>query len=369
MNRRALVAIAVAGALAVGGAGAAVALVVQKSVTGQDKVFAEDDFEGGKGGDSAVGGPQPGDDYPADLKNRAQDSKFDQFGEYNRECVSFVAVALFQRFGYKLPWRGGNATDWGSLAKSHGIAVDQNATVNSVAWRKSGHVALVVGVSGDLVTVEQYNRHRNGTYSWEITPKSAFDGYLHFLPDAAPAPAPPPPAPVQSAPAPTLTVVTQPQGGGQLQVANPQGGNTNPQGTTGNPQAGGTNPQGGGGVSVAPVQTSSVAAPPPTNPPPPVQPAPPPTYAETVGGPTHTWTNFSNAGGAEGPLIPTGTTVQIACKVTGFRVADGNTWWYRIASSPWNGTYYASADAFYNNGRTSGSLVGTPFVDPAVRNC
>jgi hypothetical protein len=53
----------------------------------------------------------------------------------------------------------------------------------------------------------------------------------------------------------------------------------------------------------------------------------------------------------------------------GFRVADGNTWWYRIASGPWNGAFYVSADAFYNNGQTSGSLIGTPFVDPAVPDC
>jgi hypothetical protein len=107
-------------------------------------------------------------------------------------------------------------------------------------------------------------------------------------------------------------------------------------------------------------------SPPSPSPPPP---SPPPTYAETTGGVTHTWTNYTNAGGYEGPTIPSNTTVQIACKLTGFRVADGNTWWYRIASSPWNGSYYASADAFYNNGQTSGSLRGTPFVDPNVRDC
>ena len=56
-------------------------------------------------------------------------------------------------------------------------------------------------------------------------------------------------------------------------------------------------------------------------------------------------------------------------KVTGFRVPDGNTWWYQIASSPWNNAYYASADAFYNNGATSGSLIGTPFVDPSIPDC
>ena len=37
-------------------------------------------------------------------------------------------------------------------------------------------------------------------------------------------------------------------------------------------------------------------------------------------------------------------------------MADGDTWWYEIASSPWNNASYASADAFYNNGDTSGSL-------------
>jgi surface antigen len=93
------------------------------------------------------------------------------------------------------------------------------------------------------------------------------------------------------------------------------------------------------------------------------------TYSETTGGVTHTWTNYTNAGGTQGPSIPSNATVQIACKLTGFRVEDGNTWWYRVASSPWNGAYYASADAFYNNGQTSGSLHGTPFVDPGVPDC
>lgn len=98
-------------------------------------------------------------------------------------------------------------------------------------------------------------------------------------------------------------------------------------------------------------------------------PPPPPTWNETVGGVTHTWTNYTNAGGAQGPSIQNGQTVQVLCKVQGFRVADGDTWWYRIGTAPWNGSYYASADAFYNNGQTSGSLVGTPFVDNNVANC
>jgi hypothetical protein len=106
-----------------------------------------------------------------------------------------------------------------------------------------------------------------------------------------------------------------------------------------------------------------------TGQPPPPPPPPAQTYAETTGGVTHTWTDYSDAGGTQGPSIPSNDTVQIACRVTGFKVADGDTWWYRVASSPWSDTYYASADAFYNNGANSGTLVGTPFVDPNVANC
>jgi CHAP domain len=122
-------------------------------------------------------------------------------------------------------------------------------------------------------------------------------------------------------------------------------------------------------------QPTSPEPSPPTTGTPPATPAPTPTpsapatYAETTGGVTHTWSDYGDAGGTQGPSIPANDTVQISCKVTGFRVQDGNTWWYRIASSPWNNAYYASADAFYNNGQTSGSLVGTPFMDVNVPNC
>ncbi|WP_199515969.1 hypothetical protein [Nucisporomicrobium flavum] len=95
----------------------------------------------------------------------------------------------------------------------------------------------------------------------------------------------------------------------------------------------------------------------------------PATWSETVGGATHTWTNPANAGGIEGATIASFTTVQVACRLTGFAVSNGNTNWYRIASPPWNHQFYASADAFYNNGATSGSLLRTPWFDPAVPPC
>src|SRR5579884_1200490 len=69
------------------------------------------------------------------------------------------------------------------------------------------------------------------------------------------------------------------------------------------------------------------------------------TWSETTGGAANTWTNYTNAGGYQGPTIGAYATVQIACRVQGFAVADGNTWWYQVASSPWNSAFYVSADA------------------------
>jgi surface antigen len=117
-------------------------------------------------------------------------------------------------------------------------------------------------------------------------------------------------------------------------------------------------------------------APQPIEPSPSVPPANPPPVtpaitliSETTGGYTHTWSDYLTAGGMAGPIIPPYVSVEIACKVIGFAVENGNRWWYRIASEAWGGTFYASADAFYNNGQTTGSLVGTSYVDPAVPNC
>lgn len=131
-------------------------------------------------------------------------------------------------------------------------------------------------------------------------------------------------------------------------------------------------------VVVIPKSTSTTLASPVTTvspgitPSPIVTPSPHPssnTYAETAGGAAHTWTNYTNAGGTMGPSVSAYQTIRVACRVTGFKAADGNVWWYRIASSPWNNAFYASADAFYNNGQTSGSLIGTPWVDTNVPTC
>jgi surface antigen len=117
------------------------------------------------------------------------------------------------------------------------------------------------------------------------------------------------------------------------------------------------------------VQMVDTPAPAPAPTPTPAPAPAPATVPEISGGVVNTWSNYTNAGGTHGPSVPRNATVQIACKLQGFKVADGNTWWYRIAQDPWNGQFYASADAFFNNGMTTGSLKGTPWVDPAVPDC
>ncbi|MGC8499468.1 MAG: hypothetical protein ACP5OV_08265, partial [Acidimicrobiales bacterium] len=116
-----------------------------------------------------------------------------------------------------------------------------------------------------------------------------------------------------------------------------------------------------GSVTSNVLTVGGAAAPPPTT--------SAPTYAETVGGVTRTFTDYLDAGGTQGPSIASGQTVQVTCRAQGFAVLDGDTWWYQIASSPWSNAYWASADPFYNDGATSGPLSGTPFVDTAVPLC
>ena len=68
------------------------------------------------------------------------------------------------------------------------------------------------------------------------------------------------------------------------------------------------------------------------------------TWTETTGTPAHTWADPVQLTGAGTPLGPR-QSVQVLCRVKGYVVQDGDPWWYRLASSPWNGRYYAGLDS------------------------
>jgi hypothetical protein len=92
------------------------------------------------------------------------------------------------------------------------------------------------------------------------------------------------------------------------------------------------------------------------------------TWTETTGTPAHTWADPVQLTGAGTPLGPR-QSVQVLCRVRGYVVQDGDPWWYRLASAPWNGRWYATSDAFYNNGATSGSVDTGVVVDEQVPIC
>ncbi len=93
------------------------------------------------------------------------------------------------------------------------------------------------------------------------------------------------------------------------------------------------------------------------------------TFAEITGGSSHTWSDAQDAGGIAGPQIRSHETVEIRCRLAGWKVPDGNVWWYRIASRPWDGRFYVTGDAFYNGDKPRGSLARTPFYDPRIPIC
>lgn len=108
---------------------------------------------------------------------------------------------------------------------------------------------------------------------------------------------------------------------------------------------------------------SSPAAPAPTQAPRPAAPTPstPRTYPAQQGSRgVNTFTNPNNASGM-GPRIAPAQWVEVTCKLYAPQIASVNPdgYWYRIASSPWNGAYYSPANTFMN---------GDPWGGPYSRN-
>lgn len=104
-----------------------------------------------------------------------QDTVVDNWGLYNRECVSYVAWALESRFGKTVNnFRGqGNAYQWPSAAAAYSgayrVADPQPGDVvvlpQSGAFAPVGHVMIVESVNGGSMHVSQFNFYGTGQYS------------------------------------------------------------------------------------------------------------------------------------------------------------------------------------------------------------
>lgn len=119
-----------------------------------------------------------------------QDTYADQWGLYNRECVSYTAWAAYTQYHkYVTNFSGaGNAYQWPSTTESMmGATVDHTPSVGAVAILPStpgfapiGHSMLVEAVlGGGWVSVSQYNFGGTGEYS---TMEIASSGvvFVHF---------------------------------------------------------------------------------------------------------------------------------------------------------------------------------------------
>lgn len=104
-----------------------------------------------------------------------QDTYVDPWNLYNRECVSYVAWALANRFGKNVQaWHGdGNAYEWvwsaprwsGAWRVYDPQPGDVVVLPRSGGFAPVGHVMIVESVSGGNMFVSQYNFYGTGQYS------------------------------------------------------------------------------------------------------------------------------------------------------------------------------------------------------------
>ncbi|KAJ1852160.1 hypothetical protein GGH12_002356 [Coemansia sp. RSA 1822] len=110
----------------------------------------------------------------------------DPWNYYKCQCTSFVAWRINKRLGVKFHnrFRGpnwGNANTWDNAAKATKVPVNGKPVPGCVAQSNAGsygHVAWVAKVSGNSVTIEEYNWARKEGYGTRTVPKSAFN-YIH----------------------------------------------------------------------------------------------------------------------------------------------------------------------------------------------
>lgn len=114
--------------------------------------------------------------YPAVWCNAPQDSLVDNWGMYNRECVSYTAWKVAAS-GRRMPYWGGrgNANEWPSSAAASGIPTGTVPRVGSVAVMYTGYYGHVMYVerinSNGSIHVSQFNWGVAGEYSeMDISP-------------------------------------------------------------------------------------------------------------------------------------------------------------------------------------------------------
>lgn len=151
----------------------------------KQQIAANSRFIGGSG--PACGGGYPGSaagpwgnwgcNYPLD-------NTIDNWGMYNRECVSYTAFKVAASGRHMPYWGGhGNANQWDDNARASGIPTDSNPRPGDVAISNAGfygHAMYVEAVNPDgTIFISQYNASFTGTYSTKtISPAGLV--FIHF---------------------------------------------------------------------------------------------------------------------------------------------------------------------------------------------
>lgn len=127
-------------------------------------------------------GPACGGGYPDKWCKAALDTIVDDWGMYNRECVSYTAYKVASS-GREMPYGFGHANRWPDAARAHGTAVDTQPRVGDVAIISDGefgHSMYVEAVHADgTISVSQYNKAKTGRYSEERRPAAGMV-FIHF---------------------------------------------------------------------------------------------------------------------------------------------------------------------------------------------
>jgi len=139
-------------------------------------------FAGSRG---VVQGGTCGGNYPNKWCNAPMDSMVDNWGMYNRECVSYTAWKVYESGRYMPYWGGkGNAKQWDDNARAAGIPVDTSPRAGDVAIKNSGeygHAMYVESVNDDgTINISQYNASWDGRYSTASRVSTAGLVFIHF---------------------------------------------------------------------------------------------------------------------------------------------------------------------------------------------
>jgi peptidoglycan hydrolase CwlO-like protein len=136
---------------------------LQKDKSGAQQALSRSNSGGGSGGNVSGGGTGG---YPSYWASAPIDSIIDDWGFWNRECVSYASWYWNDKLGKK--WYNtqpgmGSAKYWGQIAATLGYSVSSTPQVNAIAmWPYLGgygHVAIVTAVnsSNNTFSVSEYN--------------------------------------------------------------------------------------------------------------------------------------------------------------------------------------------------------------------